>query len=73
MNIAKVNENLNKVRLRLESLDPRNAEEGIETMSAGTNQGLPQAHARLANLMSKLTSGRSEKNRIKATGTKGRK
>ena len=70
MNINKVNENLNEIRLRLESLDPANAEEGIETMSAGTNQGIGQANARLANLIAKLAPGGREP---KATGTSKRK
>lgn len=73
MDISKVNDLLGQVRLRLESLDPARADEGIETMSPDTPGSVSAANGKLASLMAKLTANRSDKNKVRATGTSKRK
>jgi hypothetical protein len=73
MDISRVNDLLGQVRLKLESLDPANTEEGIETMSPSSGGSVSTANAKLAHLMAKLTTGRSDKNKVKATGASKRK
>lgn len=71
MDISRVNDLLGQVRIKLESLDPAN--EGIETMSAANGSSVSAANGRLAHLMAKLTTGRSDKNKVRATGTSKRR
>jgi hypothetical protein len=73
MDISRVNDLLGQVRIKLESLDPENTEEGIETMSPASGGSVSAANGRLAHLMAKLTTGRSDKNKVKATGAGKRK
>jgi hypothetical protein len=73
MDISRVNDLLGQVRIKLESLDPTQADEGIETMSADSAGSVGVANGKLAHLMAKLTTGRSGTNRVRATGTSKRK
>jgi len=73
MDISRVNDLLGQVRVKLESLDPANTEEGIETMSPASGGSVSAANGRLAHLMAKLTTGRSDKNKVRATGSSKRK
>lgn len=69
MNVSKINGLLGQVRIRLESLDPNAAEEGIEHMSPGSSKSIKGANDRVGFLMSKLTTGRNKANKVRATGT----
>jgi hypothetical protein len=73
MDISKVNDLLGQVRLKLESLEPGSAEEGIETMSTASGGSVSAANGRLAHLMAKLGANRSDANKVKAAGAGKRK
>jgi len=78
MDINRVNNLLGRVRVKLESLDPSNLEEMAELeMQVGdgydTDGGtIAVAQKRLQHLLDKLSNGRSDSNRIRATGTSTR-
>jgi hypothetical protein len=57
MDISKVNDLLGQVRVRLESLDPNNTDENIQTMNSVDPKSLSTANSKLANLISKLSPG----------------
>lgn len=67
MDISKVNDLLGQVRVRLESLDPNNTDEQIQTMTSADPKSLSTANGKLANLIAKLSPGGRKP---KATGTR---
>jgi len=64
MDISKVNGLLDKVRIKLESIGSAGIEENIEKTPASGDTSISAANGRLAHLMSKLTAGRSKKNKL---------
>lgn len=72
MDISKVNGLLGQVRVRLESLDPSNTDEQIQTMNSVDPKSLGAANSKLTSLMAKLTAGRSKATKVRATGTSKR-
>jgi len=76
MDINRVNGLLGQVRVKLESLDPANLEEMAELeMQVGAGYDtdgstVEVAKKRLQTLLDKLSNGRSDSNRVQATGTK---
>lgn len=69
MNLAKVNSILEEMKLRLESLHPNKIEE-MRANSVHSGKKMSAAKKRLAKLYQKLTAGRSEANKVVATGAK---
>lgn len=67
MNINRVNNLLEEVRARLQSLD-----EGIERMDPESHGSISSANDRVGALLAKLTHGRSKHNMIHAAGTRRR-
>lgn len=78
MDINRVNNLLGRVQVKLESLDPANLEEMAELeMQVGAgydtdSSTIAVAQKRLQHLLDKLSSGRSDANRVRATGTSTR-
>ena len=76
MDISRVNGLLSRVQVKLESLDPANLEEMAELeMQVGggydtDGSSIAVAQKRLQSLLDKLSAGRSDSNRVKATGTR---
>lgn len=76
MDINRVNGLLGRVMVKLESLDPANLEEMAELeMQVGDNydtdgSSVEVAKKRLQSLLDKLSAGRSDSNRVRATGTR---
>lgn len=76
MDINRVNNLLGRVQMKLESLDPDNLEEMAELeMQVGDgydtdSSTIAVAQKRLQHLLDKLSSGRSDSNRVQATGTR---
>jgi hypothetical protein len=73
LNITKINDLLGQVRVKLESLDPNVQDENIKVATSADPKALPTAHKRTADLLSKLTKGRSKANQVRAYGTKPQK
>ena len=69
MDISKVNDLLGQVRVKLESLDPNHAEEGMEVIGNTSGGSVSTANGKLASLISKLAPGG---HKVKATGTNKR-
>lgn len=78
MDINRVNGLLGQVKVKLESLDLANLEEMAELeMQVGDGYDtdgstVDVAKGRLQNLLDKLSKGRSDSNRVRATGTGGK-
>jgi hypothetical protein len=70
MDISKVNDLLGQVRVKLESLDPNAAEEGIEVIGNKSGGSVSKANGKMAHLIAKLAPGGRAP---KATGTSKRK
>jgi hypothetical protein len=75
MDINRVNGLLGQVRVKLESLDPANLEEAELEMQVGAGYDtdgstVEVAKKRLQHLLDKLSNGRSDSNRVRATGTR---
>lgn len=70
MDISKVNDLLGQVRVKLESLDPNHAEEGIEVIGNKSGGSVATANGKMASLIAKLAPG---DRKPKATGTSKRK
>ena len=70
MHIQQINSMLSEVREKLESLDLDQLSEMNTKPSQHHDDKMSAARYRLQQLYSKLTSGRSDSNRVKATGAK---
>lgn len=72
MDHSYINGLLDRVKVKLESLHPDRLQEGQNKPSEHHSKRMAVAKGRLERLYSKLTSGRSETNKIQATGAKRR-
>lgn len=74
MNISHVNGLLDRVKVKLESLDPARLEEEHKKPSEHSAPRMSAAKKRLGQLYSKLTANRTDATKVHAYGTKrGRK
>jgi hypothetical protein len=77
MDIGRVNNLLDQVRVKLESLDPASLEESMGEIqnqldgdSAPDDGSVGTAKKRLGHLLAKLGANRSDSNKVKAYGSK---
>lgn len=77
MDIGYVNNLLDQMKVKLESLDPANLEEGmgeiqnqLQGASASDPGAIGSAKKRLDHLLAKLGANRSDANKVKAYGSK---
>lgn len=72
MNIPHINGLLGNVKVKLEALDPakRQIAEAQKKPSEHDPKRMRAAKSRLEKLYAKLTTGRDESNKVKATGAK---